>query len=379
MLNDLMETLKAYPDTAKAIILDACRETLGIRGVGNNFSPMSAPQGTIIAFSTSPGQTAKERGMHGLYTDVLLRYMDMPRRPIETVFKDVRVALAKETQGSQIPWEHTSLIADFYLNPGDLDTGITYTSDAFADGSYIFARNSQIKVIVEGLKSHNWNGQSSAIKQLRRIDFNAVSVEDLFILGRNIYQAAVGNSFDCMSFIDDFRLKAYIPDDVKIHILNGMAFEIYFDHEGNGRAKFKTGNGKASGVIKLLEMTEFHESAEFIRSRITAAELPVFYYPGITERVDVDVYVKANDEGCTVEDILCNGKSICYNKFNDERPVVTEYNEKRSKARFEAGLIDKIAAAAGYVRFNYIGETIKDSSVLLLPFNSYSVFPTSED
>ena len=30
------------------IILDACRSTLGIRGRGNNFFPMIAPQGSVV-------------------------------------------------------------------------------------------------------------------------------------------------------------------------------------------------------------------------------------------------------------------------------------------------------------------------------------------
>ena len=83
------------------------------------FAPVSAPQGSVIAFSTSPGQSAKENDAtgHGKYTEVLLRYISLPRVPVETVFKKVRELLVSETGGTQIPWEHTSLIGDFYFNP----------------------------------------------------------------------------------------------------------------------------------------------------------------------------------------------------------------------------------------------------------------------
>ena len=52
-IDDLLKLLEGDVNKTKVVILDACRKELGIRGVGRDFAPMVAPQGSIIAFSTS--------------------------------------------------------------------------------------------------------------------------------------------------------------------------------------------------------------------------------------------------------------------------------------------------------------------------------------
>jgi hypothetical protein len=49
-------------------------------------------------------------------TGALLQHIDTVDCPIESVFKRVRNAVAAETNGKQITWEHTSLAGDFYFN-----------------------------------------------------------------------------------------------------------------------------------------------------------------------------------------------------------------------------------------------------------------------
>ena len=66
------------------VILDACRDsplppegrTSGSRGLGR----MEAPSGSLVAFATAPGSTADEnpRGRNGLYTQYLLRAIEVP-------------------------------------------------------------------------------------------------------------------------------------------------------------------------------------------------------------------------------------------------------------------------------------------------------------
>ena len=64
-LEDLMHQLEKYLDKTKVIIFDACRDTLNNRGASKNFAPVLAPQGSIIAFSTSPGQSSSENTSSG--------------------------------------------------------------------------------------------------------------------------------------------------------------------------------------------------------------------------------------------------------------------------------------------------------------------------
>lgn len=117
-LQDLLDMFEDCQDKVKVLVIDACRNVANTRGVNRGFAAMSAPQGTVIAFSTSPGKSALEDAslQHGMYTKCLLKYMQEERMPIESVFKKVREELHRMTNGRQLPWEHTSLIGTYYLN-----------------------------------------------------------------------------------------------------------------------------------------------------------------------------------------------------------------------------------------------------------------------
>ena len=103
------------------IILDACRNnpferqwTRTTSGKGLAF--MDAPSGSMIAYATSPGRTAADgSGKNGLYTSILLKYIQQKGLQIEEVFKSVRRDVESQSGGLQIPWESTSLKGQFYF------------------------------------------------------------------------------------------------------------------------------------------------------------------------------------------------------------------------------------------------------------------------
>ena len=99
------------------VILDACRNNpfgSSFRSTGSGLTRMDSPAGTLIAFSTSPGKIAADGGgRNSPYTKHLLKAMLSPNMPIEQVLKEVRREVSVETKGLQIPWENTSLLADF--------------------------------------------------------------------------------------------------------------------------------------------------------------------------------------------------------------------------------------------------------------------------
>ena len=81
----------------------------------------------------------------------------------------------------------------FYFNSG-LDEGkatATYSDSALADQNYM-CEDDSIQNIIDALKSYNWYKQNPAITQLERMKFVQSDKDDLFVLGRNIYQAACG-------------------------------------------------------------------------------------------------------------------------------------------------------------------------------------------
>jgi uncharacterized caspase-like protein len=77
---------------------------------------MNAPVGSLIAYATSPGNTASDgAGSNGLYTESLLSEIDKPNTNIMEMFQKVRGRVIEKSGGSQVPWESTSLRGNFYF------------------------------------------------------------------------------------------------------------------------------------------------------------------------------------------------------------------------------------------------------------------------
>lgn len=117
----------AYMEESKSqvniVILDACRDNPFERSWGRGISQrglttMSAPSGSLIAYSTSPGKTASDGdGSNGLYTYSLLEHIASKQVTIMTMFQKVRNDVMVKSNKEQIPWEATSLTADYFFNP----------------------------------------------------------------------------------------------------------------------------------------------------------------------------------------------------------------------------------------------------------------------
>src|SRR5262245_59145984 len=96
----------------KLLILNACRNNpfgrSWTRALNRGLMTIDASKGSLMAYSTSPGKTAMDgTGRNSPYTTHLLREIPQPRRPIELMFKAVRVGGQEETQ--VVSWDHLSL------------------------------------------------------------------------------------------------------------------------------------------------------------------------------------------------------------------------------------------------------------------------------
>jgi uncharacterized caspase-like protein len=120
-LNSLLQGLLKARNPMNVIILDACRDNpFGNKVLTEQkgLSQFDAPPGSLLAYATSPGNTAADGdGANGLYTENLLRELGVSDAKIEDVFKRVRLAVRRRSEGRQIPWESTSLEEDFYFRP----------------------------------------------------------------------------------------------------------------------------------------------------------------------------------------------------------------------------------------------------------------------
>jgi tetratricopeptide (TPR) repeat protein len=117
----LLDRMAGARNRMNVVILDACRDnpfSKGGRAGAGGFSAIAAPTGSLIAFATAPGAVASDgKGANGLYTQHLLANIERPGTPIEEVFKRVRLGVRLDSNGSQVPWESTSLEQAFAFFP----------------------------------------------------------------------------------------------------------------------------------------------------------------------------------------------------------------------------------------------------------------------
>lgn len=121
-VSQVLEKMESAKNPINIVILDACRDNPFVRpsrSLNAGLAPLDAPVGTLIAFATAPGAKASDGtgSKHGVYTQHLLTHMKEPSLKVEEVFKRVRAAVRQDTSGRQIPWEHSSLVGDFYFVP----------------------------------------------------------------------------------------------------------------------------------------------------------------------------------------------------------------------------------------------------------------------
>ena len=119
-INSYLEGISRYKGKTNICILDACRDNpyaVSGRGIISGFAPFThQPKGTIIAYSTSPDDSASDGdGNNGLYTEVLKDALQIPNLKIEEMFKSVRKKVMELSNDKQISWEHSSLVGDFYF------------------------------------------------------------------------------------------------------------------------------------------------------------------------------------------------------------------------------------------------------------------------
>ncbi len=121
-VSSVIDAFKAAGNRMNILVLDACRDNpFGGITTGKGLAPLDAPSGTFLAYATAPGNVAEDGDVktgNGLYTQFLLQELKKPQASIENVFKRVRFAVRKASNGRQIPWESTSLEDDFQFNDG---------------------------------------------------------------------------------------------------------------------------------------------------------------------------------------------------------------------------------------------------------------------
>jgi hypothetical protein len=127
-LKILLERLSKAKSAVNIVVLDACRD--------NPFQPASpvryrsfadlglirtqAPRGTLLAYSTAPGQLAADgKDAANSYAAILARTLQEPKLEIRQIFDKVASQMRLSTQDDQIPWYETSLTDHYFFLPPD--------------------------------------------------------------------------------------------------------------------------------------------------------------------------------------------------------------------------------------------------------------------
>jgi hypothetical protein len=109
------------------LFLDACRNNplarnlargMGTRSaeIGRGLAAVESGVGTLISFSTQPGNVALDgSGRNSPFTAALLKQLASSQDDLSSLLINVRNDVMSSTQNQQVPWEHSALRAKFYF------------------------------------------------------------------------------------------------------------------------------------------------------------------------------------------------------------------------------------------------------------------------
>jgi hypothetical protein len=234
-------------------------------------------------------------GKHSVFTGNLLKHLKDPNVPIEVIFKRVRASVHDQTNGKQTPWEHTSMIRDFYFRTTKISaaTELMYESPSLRYEQFVPTGRIADDVIL-GLLSNQFADQNPAALKVKSLAFKALNPSEAFLLGRSFLSAAHYGSFEAIKIMSN--ITSWINDFEKSgenHFFNGLLFEIYFDGKGNIRKQyFKT--TFLDLLFNLQINKHFQESFKFLNEQLQSYRGSLFYLPG-DEKVVFDIDFKQHN------------------------------------------------------------------------------------
>src|SRR5262245_23324709 len=126
---DVVQRAMERSAKANVLFIDACRDNpmartlanaMGTRSseVGRGLAGSTSSLGTLISFSTQPGNVALDgEGRNSPFAAALKQHIVSPGDDLSTILINVRNDVVRATAAQQIPWEHSSLWARFYFSP----------------------------------------------------------------------------------------------------------------------------------------------------------------------------------------------------------------------------------------------------------------------
>ena len=117
-LDDVLRLLDGARSAAKFVIFDACRNELQLptKDTSKGLIPVAEQEGMFVAYASSPGRTASDRGdKSGVYAAALAAELLRPGLDHLNLFQNVKEIVLASTNGAQQPWESNGLSRRVYL------------------------------------------------------------------------------------------------------------------------------------------------------------------------------------------------------------------------------------------------------------------------
>jgi len=225
-----------------------------------------------------------------------------------------RISLADRT-----PEEVAELIVKKLRDSGvELVAQFSYSDEAKADVDFPTHKDSKVTRILNDLKSQNWYTQSPSVRAIFDLDWSKLNQDQMFVLGRNIYQCACGSERTAQGILNNLRKElAQVPLESATHLLNGMFFEVYFNKAGEFRGS-KLKGAYLGPLLELQTVKKFEPSISFIRRALEPYKESLPFLPcTVPENVDFDLEVKKSDPP-QVKSLTLNGRDLLVKGEDDE-------------------------------------------------------------
>jgi hypothetical protein len=209
-----------------------------------------------------------------------------------------------------------------------------YSERALADCNFPTDDSTLASETIENLKSYNWYIQNPALKKFLSLDLSKIEEnqnykDKLFVIGRNIYQAACGGSANAVDTIENLRkIFTKLNDFIINHLYSGMLYEIYF----NSHNQFREQAFKATFINQIFSLQDYPRllpSIEFINNKLNSYKNQLIVLPSqtpISINLKIDCEVR-NDSSLDFLGIINIYHSISNITINGHS-LVTEIEEE---------------------------------------------------
>jgi uncharacterized caspase-like protein len=125
---DLIHQTMVQEAATNLLFFDACRNNplsrnlagaMGTRSIeiGRGLAAVESGAGTLISFSTQPGNVALDgTGRNSPFSGALVRQLQEGKEDLNAVLIAVRNDVMRQTNRQQVPWEHSALTRRFYFH-----------------------------------------------------------------------------------------------------------------------------------------------------------------------------------------------------------------------------------------------------------------------